>query len=241
MRKNYVEIYSVISGSKAYGTANENSDTDIRSIAFPDSVSMFGLNPFESKVSKDPDETIYSFKKFVSLALQGNPNILELLWIEDPKNILIETEYSRHLQSIRREFLTRRVYKSYLGYAKAQLHKIKVDGNCSPEMNSKRKISIDINGYDVKAAMHLYRLLVQLEHIEMNYRIPMPLTGNNLGVCLEIRNGHVPFEAFKRLIEIRLERLAALESKSNLPEKPAEEFIDSIVVEMNRKFYGANS
>jgi predicted nucleotidyltransferase len=234
---NYIEIYSVISGSKAYGTDNENSDTDLRCIAFPDFESMFGLDPFITRVVKDPDITIYSFNKFVSLALNANPNILELLWIEEPKNVLVETYYSKRLKQIRGEFLSKKAFTSYFGYAKAQLHKIKNEGNCSAEMNSKRKASIDLNGYDVKAAMHLMRLLYQLGAIEMEGCIPMPLTGHRLNMCLEIRNGKVPFDLFKEYAEAEFNYLETLEAGSKMRSEPDYKKIKSFVVEMNRLFY----
>lgn len=237
MMNNYIEIYSVISGSRAYGTANKDSDTDMRCIAFPSFESMFGLDPFVTKVVKEPDITIYSFNKFISLALNANPNILELLWIDDPKNILLETYYSKRLKEIRSEFLSKKAFTSYFGYAKAQLHKIKNEGNCSAEMNSKRKASIDLNGYDIKAAMHLMRLLYQLRSIEIHGCIPMPLSGYGLEMCLEIRNGKMPFDEFKNLAESEFEHLAAHEGVSRMREEPDYNKIKSFVVEMNRLFY----
>lgn len=234
---NYTPILKVITGSRAYGFARPDSDTDIRGIAMPSKEIFFGLQNFEMHEKKDPDETIYSLKKFVNLALGANPNILELLWIEKPF-LLLEHHQANYLKHFRRAFITKKIFTSYVGYAKAQLHKIKAEGNCSPEMNSRRSEDIKKNGYDTKAATHLMRLMFQARELALDERISFPMRDEELVVCKSIRNGEFPFEFVKNLFEKSLQELREIEKDSTLPEKPDFNLVNNIVITINKEWYG---
>ncbi|MBA7689830.1 hypothetical protein ES703_98341 [subsurface metagenome] len=86
-------ILLVYRGSMTYGVSNQASDIDFLGICFGPKDSVFGLKRFEQqefnqKVNgKTLDGTIYEIRKFFRLAMNGNPNILESLFVE-PKHIL---------------------------------------------------------------------------------------------------------------------------------------------------------
>ncbi len=67
---------------------------------------------------------VYDIKKFFSLALNANPNILEVLWV-DPADILLSTEIGDALRANRNLFLSKKVLYSYRGYAFAQMKRVK--------------------------------------------------------------------------------------------------------------------
>jgi predicted nucleotidyltransferase len=71
-----------------------------------------------------PEGTIYDIKKFFALALNTNPNILEVLWVE-PEDILFSTEIGDRLRANREIFFSLKVLYSYRGYAFAQMKKVK--------------------------------------------------------------------------------------------------------------------
>ena len=73
-------ILKVVAGSRAYGTNTEDSDYDYRGICIQPKKYLLGLDKFEQHEEKEPDTVIYSLEKFVRLALQNNPNILEILF-----------------------------------------------------------------------------------------------------------------------------------------------------------------
>ena len=91
-------IFLARHGSHAYGLAIEASDLDIKGIVVPPKEYFHGfLRRFEQAESKDPDLTIYGIRKFFQLAADCNPNIIEVLFVDD-EDVFIETEWGKHLR-----------------------------------------------------------------------------------------------------------------------------------------------
>jgi len=125
-------------GSHLYGTNTQNSDEDYVGIFVPiEKKYFFGFHNIEEidlskqikneagKNTKDSlDLKLYSLKKFVKLALENNPNIIELLYAHTNKNAIIyNTPEFNLFEQKAKHFINQRVYKSFLGYAKSQLKK----------------------------------------------------------------------------------------------------------------------
>lgn len=112
-------------GSRSYGTALPDSDQDYRGICIPPKRYRNSfLDRFEQAVQNEPEDlTIYEIRKFFKLAADCNPNILELLWV-DEEDVLHETLEGRILRLIRQDFMSQSVYYTYRGYAQSQLKKI---------------------------------------------------------------------------------------------------------------------
>jgi hypothetical protein len=71
-------IYRCVVGSRAFGLADSNSDTDVRGIYLPPAEiewSLYGAP--EQLESADDEECFWELKKFLVMALKANPNILE--------------------------------------------------------------------------------------------------------------------------------------------------------------------
>jgi len=113
-------ILKVVCGSRAHGLATEQSDTDTRGVCIPPARFLLGLSRFEQHESEGRDHVIFALAKFVRLALQGNPNIIETLF-GDPGDVLHVDEHGQRLLGARRLFLSRRVGERFAGYARAQL------------------------------------------------------------------------------------------------------------------------
>jgi len=233
----YDVILKVITGSRAYGFARPDSDTDTRGIGMPSPEVFYGLQNFEMHEQKEPDETIYSLKKFVNLAMNANPNILELLFIDAPELVLINAPAAIYLKSYRSEFITKKIFTTYVGYAKAQLHKIKAEGNCSPEMSSRRFEDIKKNGYDTKAATHLMRLMFQAQELAEDGKISFPMKPEDLCICKAIRGGRWSLDNLKSIFEASLEDLRYIESKSTLPDAPDFKRINALMIRINKVWY----
>lgn len=116
-------IYRVICGSHSYGLNTPESDVDYKGITIPPKEYFYGLKTFEQQ-ERGPDETIYSLHKFVRLAFDMNPNIIEILFT-DPQFILKMNKYGQMLRDNRHLFLSSRARYTFGGYAFAQLKRIK--------------------------------------------------------------------------------------------------------------------
>jgi predicted nucleotidyltransferase len=116
-------IYLTLSGSIGYGTNLDNSDIDLRGITIERKENMYGFQSFEQFEDAETDTVIYGLKKFVSLALKGNPNILELLGTKD-EHIIYMNKYGEALRKNRELFLSKRVINTFGNYASAQLRRL---------------------------------------------------------------------------------------------------------------------
>ena len=81
------------------------------------------------KNTKDAiDFKVYTLARFAKLALDNNPNILDVLFV-NKENIVFINEVGRDLLDLRHKFLSKRVRDRFIGYANSQKHKmvIKLD------------------------------------------------------------------------------------------------------------------
>jgi predicted nucleotidyltransferase len=69
------------------------------------------------------DLCIYSLAKFIALAANANPNVLELLFLEDQDVLFADARWNK-LREHREMFLSRKCKHTYLGYAHSQLKRI---------------------------------------------------------------------------------------------------------------------
>jgi hypothetical protein len=118
-------IYLSRHGSHAYGTNGPRSDLDLRGVAIPPREYLLGyLRRFEQAEQKgDPDVVIFALSKFMALAADCNPNVLEILYT-DPSDHLGCTPLGERLLAARGLFLSRKARHTFSGYAVAQLKRI---------------------------------------------------------------------------------------------------------------------
>lgn len=119
------KIYEVVTGSTAYNLDIEGSDLDRKGVYLPSVEEMLSMvKPKETIVRRNPDIEYHILEKFLKLALKQNPTILEMLFVED-EDILYVGELFEEVLESRELFLTKNVYRSFSGYAKDQLMRIK--------------------------------------------------------------------------------------------------------------------
>lgn len=117
--RHYV-IYRVEAGSRAFGLATEGSDEDRRGVYLPPAELTWSLfKPPEqlAYAAAGVEEVYWELEKYLSLALQANPNILETLWTP---RVLYADEVGRELRALRDAFLSRHLFKTYSGYVLSQ-------------------------------------------------------------------------------------------------------------------------
>ena len=116
-------LLEVLTGSRAQGLAGPESDTDSRGVCIPPREVLLGLEDFEQYEERGGDRVVYALSKLVRLALDGNPNIIEVLYAE-PEDVLFLRRFGERLLAERDAFLTRRVGERFLGYAGHQLRRM---------------------------------------------------------------------------------------------------------------------
>lgn len=94
VRKNL--IYETVVGSTAYGLNTPESDVDVKGVTIPPKEYYFGMRTFEQQEC-GKDHVIYSLRKFVKLARDCNPNIIEMLYTND-KHILFINDAGKKLR-----------------------------------------------------------------------------------------------------------------------------------------------
>ena len=103
-------------------------DIDLMGFAFGEPRHYLGLTEWGSRGTKEIkagcyDVVIYEIRKAVSLLLQGNPNIMSILWVS-PEHVLVKDEAARRLIENRSLFLGKHVHDAFAGYAHQQLEKM---------------------------------------------------------------------------------------------------------------------
>ena len=161
-------ILSCYRGSIAHGMYITNSDPnsiddkDAMYVIVPHIQYYFGLRTYGSQgtreIKRDEwDIVVYEARKFINLLMQGNPNVLMALWLE-PNFYIKITPAGQLLIDHREVFVGKHVYRSFVGYAHGQLHRM-IHTQFHGHMGAKRKNLVEKYGYDCKNAAHLIRLL----------------------------------------------------------------------------------
>jgi len=214
-------VYCVMVGSRAFGLSTESSDEDRRGVYLPPADWHWGLTKPPEQVevfSEGVEEIDWEIEKFVRLALQANPNILETLW---SPSVLHLDETGEELRSIRQCFLSRHLYRTYSGYVLSQFRLMK------------RGFATD-RRYKPKHAMHLIRLLHSGIHALREGEIRVDVAEHR-DELLAIRRGEVPFEAVEaRALELDRVFQAAFTS-TTLPEKPDTERANRFLIAARRR------
>jgi predicted nucleotidyltransferase len=116
-------MFLTLGGSYSYGTNIEGSDVDVRGCALNSKSDLIGLTNFEQVINNETDTTVYSFNKLVSLLLNCNPNVIEMLGCK-PEHYFEITKMGKKMIDNRKLFLSRRAVSSFGGYANQQLRRL---------------------------------------------------------------------------------------------------------------------
>lgn len=115
-------LFEAISGSRAFGLATENSDTDIRGIYYIPKEDFFGLNYIPQISNETNDITYYEIGRLIELLQKNNPNILEIL--ASPKDCILQKHPLMDLLKPE-DFLSKLCKDTFSGYAISQIKKAK--------------------------------------------------------------------------------------------------------------------
>jgi predicted nucleotidyltransferase len=224
-------------GSRGLGLHNEDSDTDLMGICIEPAEYVIGTKNFESKSERtapkgersspgDIELTTYSLRKYVKLAMRGNPTVLQLMYLPSYKFISKE---GHALLDIRNAFVTREAGVRFGAYLRNQ--KMKLLG----EKSGMRGPLVEKFGYDTKLAMHAVRLGIQgVEYLQAGY-MTMPLYEEDRKFLLDIRAGNYRLEVVLECIgDIQNELDVATD---NCTVEPDEDLINDFLIKTHLGYW----
>ncbi|MFK7970815.1 MAG: nucleotidyltransferase domain-containing protein [Bacteroidia bacterium] len=113
-------LIQAVGGSHAYGLATPSSDVDLRGIFMLPKEDLFGLRYTEQVSDEKSDIVYYELRRFFGLALQNNPNILELLAVPEDCIKFRHPIMDRLSPAL---FLSKLSKNTFMGYATQQISK----------------------------------------------------------------------------------------------------------------------
>lgn len=149
IRNNNLLLYEYVRGSKLYGISRPNSDTDYGGVYIEPLDSLLGIIEFPEQVNdKTNDTTWYSLRKYARLLLGSNPNILESLYVPADKVVYKNPIFDLLLNN-RDEFVTKKCFRSFFGYASTQIEKARsLKKRITNPMEGERKNCLDFIFYE---------------------------------------------------------------------------------------------
>lgn len=187
-------------GSKLYGLNLNDSDRDEMGVCLEPYGMAMGLDaPFEQLEWRDAaqrtgkhdapgepgdlDLKVYSLRKFLRLALSGNPAIMELFYVPVAQWVT-GSAVGVSLQAIAPLVVCKRAGKAYLGYIQAQ--RMRFTGERGGRHGAWRETG---EGYDTKYAMHMLRLGFQGIELLTTGKLTFPLPSEPREYLRGVRRG----------------------------------------------------
>lgn len=122
LKDNHLILFEVVSGSRAYGLATKDSDTDIKGVFYLPKKMFYG-NEYVGQVNNSTNDIVYyELGKYMELLSRNNPNILEMLCTPDEHVIYKHPLMNEILPQL---FLSKLAKETLAGYALTQIKKAK--------------------------------------------------------------------------------------------------------------------
>lgn len=208
-------ILEGIVGSVAYGLDTPQSDIDIKGVFVYPTEKILSLSKGKETINKNnPDIEYHEVEKFIRLALNCNPTILELLFLKEYR---VLTPEGKMLVKNRYSFLSKKVYKTYGGYALSQAKKLLKKG----ETFTRYK----------KHARHCFRLLQQGRQLLEEHNLTVKVSNRDELFAI---SDMAPDELYFKF-EKEFKEFDAI--NTSLPDNPDYDKINKLLLEIRRKNY----
>lgn len=228
------EILRTEVGSGLHGLALAGTDDhDEMGIFVEPPANVFGLKygkdqQRESYVSRtqpegvrsgpgDTDYTCYTLRKYLQLAVKGNPTMLLPLFAPDDK-VIVTTDVGDRLRRIRHLFLSEEAVIRFLSYMHAQHERMLGYGKRNRLPN--RPELVEKYGFDTKYASHALRLAWQGEEIAVHGTLTLPVSDVRREIILDVKTGKYDQEFVSKLIIAAAEHINLLRDKKLLAVPP---------------------
>ena len=180
------------------------------------------------------DAVSYELRKFVTLLVGANPNVLGLLWLKY-EHYIYRGDIGNMLIANRNMFVSQKIFYSFTGYAHAQLNRMERFAT-NGYMGEKRKKLVEKYGYDCKNAAHLIRLLRM--GIEFLKEGELHVFRDDAAELLEIKRGEWTIERVKAEAEKLFREAEVAHEACTLPHHPDVDKINDLLVNMLSSHFG---
>ncbi|MFI7387910.1 DNA polymerase beta superfamily protein [Streptomyces sp. NPDC049813] len=211
-------VYACVMGSRAFGLATQESDTDRRGVYLAPTPLYWRFEKPPAHVEGPaPEQFSWELERFCELALRANPNVLECLHSPLVEHV---TPVGRELLALRTAFLSRQAHTTFARYAAGQRKKLEAD--------------VRVHGAPRwKHAMHLLRLLMSCRDLLRTGELTIDV-GAQREPLLAVKRGEVPWPEIDR----RMTRLAAEAEeaavRTALPPEPDRARIEDFLIRTRR-------
>lgn len=211
-------IYRCLIGSRAYGLATEQSDTDRRGIFLPPAERQWSLAGVPEQIEREETQECYwELQKFLTLALKANPHVLECLYTPI---VELATPIAQELLGMRSLLLSKRIYGTFNGYAEAQFRKLMHKSAAGEPIKW-------------KMVMHLIRLLLAGKAALATGELPVRVDKHR-ELLLAIRQGELAWDevdTLRRRLHIELREAF---DRTALPDEPDFVAADAFLIQARR-------
>ncbi len=190
-------LFLTIAGSYAYGTNVETSDMDIRGVVLERQTDTLGFTDFEQYIDAKTDTVIYTLKKFLKLAKDCNPNIIEMLYSK-PEHYLYISPLGKLLLDNRNLFLTKRAAYSFGGYANAQLNRL--ENALARDVLSKEDSLVHKN-YSIENAINAFETRFDMQEDSIKTHVGKNIFSNEQDILVDINLHNYPLTRVKSIID----------------------------------------
>lgn len=241
-------IIRAVVGSTMHGVNIEDADDrDELGVCIEPSSYVIGFNKFDTYTKRtqpdgvksgpgDLDLTIHSLRKYIKLALGGNPTVLSLLFV--PKEyLIIQTDIGEKLQSLAPKIVSQRAGKAFLGYIQSQ--RLRLIGELGQKRTNRPEL-VKAYGYDTKYAYHMLRLGIQGIELLENGCIILPMLPLHREFLINVRHGRYSLEEVLGVsigYERRLVQLME-EMEIDLRPEPDSEAVNQFLVDAYQIWWG---
>lgn len=222
-------ILEVVVGSTLHGTSVQDGleDLDLMAVVLEDQEQFMGFRTENTWAARtkpvgvrseagDVDWVGYGLRKYLHLAVQGNPSILLALFAPPAFTREITPEGAT-LQALAPSIVSKRAYMPFRGYMQQQYERLlgvrEGKGITRPEL-------VQAYGYDTKHASHVVRLGIQGEELLLTGRLSLPMRDKDRNLCVGIRKGEFSLGRVAEEIKAVEKRLDAALEMSPLSDKP---------------------
>lgn len=226
MRKTILEA---VVGSTVHGTAVQDGleDLDLMAVVLEDAAEFVGFAVADTWVTRtkpmgvrseagDIDHVAYGLRKYLGLALKGNPSILLALFVPE-RHIREITPEGHALRALAPDIVSKQAYQPFLGYMRQQHERLL---GLRGQRNVTRPELVEAYGYDTKYAAHVIRLGLQGEELLLTGRISLPMPEGDRALTVKVRTGGFSLAEASEQIVAMERRLHAAHAASTLQERP---------------------